>query len=320
MAHKLGLLIQGPLLSIGRGAKKYELAQGEIGEIINYDCTKSIEKNLNNYGDLFEEIIISTWSDEQLSKGLKKLVSQFNNLKFIQLDKSPHTRLEQRQYGNFTWNNNQLLQYDGCYKGLLEFETSDFIIRIRTDQEVDIKELIEDSLKNVDLITVPAIHEAREYFAMEDFYFSGQLGLLKNFCKVASERSYHSAPQISPIFALASLKFFNQIKDKESLIKFWSNSFTHRLLAFQIVTKYLKPARKSIFMNLTWRGQKATKHWATIHDYKFFKEDLPIDKRVTLFTKHQTQLDSFFHSIQVNILHKILRKLSLVIINLFQKV
>ena len=55
MAHKLGLLIQGPLFSIGRGAKNYELAQGEMGEVIHYDCTKSIEKNLKKI--ILEDIL-----------------------------------------------------------------------------------------------------------------------------------------------------------------------------------------------------------------------------------------------------------------------
>ena len=61
---KFGLIIQGPLLSIGRGVSSYKKkAETSENEIIKHQCDETIISNIENYGNLFEKIIISTSLD-----------------------------------------------------------------------------------------------------------------------------------------------------------------------------------------------------------------------------------------------------------------
>ena len=73
----LGLLIQGPLISIGRGSNNYGALGTREDEIINFNSEEAILNNLNKYSSRFIEVIISTWSDEVLTESFKKKIEEF---------------------------------------------------------------------------------------------------------------------------------------------------------------------------------------------------------------------------------------------------
>ena len=55
----ISLIIQGPLISIGVSGK----TMGNDRGVVSYDCIDNINTIISNYGDMFHEIIISTWDD-----------------------------------------------------------------------------------------------------------------------------------------------------------------------------------------------------------------------------------------------------------------
>ena len=56
---KFGLIIQGPLLSIGRGVSSYKKkAETSEDEIIRHQCDETIISNIENYGKLIDFNII----------------------------------------------------------------------------------------------------------------------------------------------------------------------------------------------------------------------------------------------------------------------
>ena len=73
---KFGLIIQGPLLSIGRGVSSYKKkAETNENEIISHQCDETIISNIENYGNLFEKIIISTSLGTTLFENIAKIKS-----------------------------------------------------------------------------------------------------------------------------------------------------------------------------------------------------------------------------------------------------
>ena len=81
---KFSLLIQGPILSIGK--TNINLKVGETNDkFINFESENYIYENIKRYGSLFDKIIISTWSSENIYK-LKELIKTFENVKIVQFD------------------------------------------------------------------------------------------------------------------------------------------------------------------------------------------------------------------------------------------
>ena len=150
---KFGLIIQGPLLSIGRGVSSYKKkAETSENEIIKHQCDETIISNIENYGNVFEKIIISTWKDEKISKKLSEYIKSKNNVEIYQFSKSDVPELPKLKVPS-SWSkemssimnvNNNLNQYTGCKLGLVKLENVDFVIRVRTDQEINI--LLDQSL------------------------------------------------------------------------------------------------------------------------------------------------------------------------------
>lgn len=93
---KRGLVIQGPLVSTGRGG-------GAGVGTTTYDCLANIERIVSEYSDFFDEIVVSTWKTsptECLEKlknlGVKIVLSDDSNLDHVSGDnrlRQHHTTL-----------------------------------------------------------------------------------------------------------------------------------------------------------------------------------------------------------------------------------
>mgnify|MGYP001026030107 CR=1 FL=1 len=304
MSSKLGLLIQGPFLSIGRGAKDYNLIPGEIGEIIKYDASKSVSKNIKKYSAIFDEIVISTWQDEKIPYEFHDFIKNYTNvsLKVFKKDKSK-TSLPSKLIQGFKVNNNQLLQYDGCYRGALHFEDVEHVIRIRTDQEINLEKLISDCKNNPNKIIVPAIYQSRGYYAMDDFYFAGPIEKFLSFAKISSQESFHPAPQINPLLSMLNNS------DKTILEKYWPGSLKFEEELSMLISKNFYPASQKIYFNLVWRGQIASDKWRSDFKYKTYSENYNKKFLFNYFPPNYKNLDDFFFKKDVSFLHKLIRRI-----------
>ena len=120
------LVIQGPLTSPGRSGNGTTVEQ--------FDCLDSITKNLSKFGDLFQEVIISTWKHEQSEN-----LSQIQKLGAT-IVLSEDEGLEDAPDGA-----NRLRQFHTTLQGLRAIRNKKaFALKIRSDQELDLKRFLDD--------------------------------------------------------------------------------------------------------------------------------------------------------------------------------
>jgi hypothetical protein len=169
------LLIQGPILSSGRtGITAFN--QPITGEaIVNYNCEKNILKLLSDFGHLFKNISIITWENEEIKEAL---FEKNKNCTILKLSNNVPV-LKIRNQNLPTDFNNKFKQFYALSKGLKQIEgtdESDYVIKLRTDQYVDLQGLIsehqrairEDEL-NLQKIFVSFIGKIN--YSVSDFYF-----------------------------------------------------------------------------------------------------------------------------------------------------
>ena len=115
-----GLLIQGPILS---QSNNQNLNQNK------FDTNNNIEKIINLYGNLFNEIILATWISEK--KKISKKLFLSKKLKIIFLKDPGHNP------------GNELRHFYSSYKGVQNFKKNiKYLIKIRSDQFINLKKSI----------------------------------------------------------------------------------------------------------------------------------------------------------------------------------
>ena len=119
-----GLVIQGPLVSRGRGGND---------RLTTYDCLPNIERIVSEYSAFFDEIVVSTWSNsspESLHKleslGVRVILSDDSNLDHVSGD-------------------NRLRQHHTALIGLKALSQRIVIAcKVRTDQFFNIRGFLDD--------------------------------------------------------------------------------------------------------------------------------------------------------------------------------
>jgi len=181
MKKKIGLVIQGPLLSIGRTGDKLRQTPEQLiaeGGVIHYDCRDNIKRIINEFGNLFDEIVVSTWDNEV------KTGDGWVGAKLISAP-DPGGIKQANSYKD----NNKFRQFLSTLNGLRELEKSgvDIAVKIRTDIYLDLNKLVEDyvanieSKKNPKAIYATVVHPAT--FLLHDLYFVSSLTAMSEFCE-----------------------------------------------------------------------------------------------------------------------------------------
>jgi len=181
MKKKIGLVIQGPLLSIGRAGNKLHESPEKLlreGGLVHYDCRPNIERLITDFGSLFDEIVVSTW-DNELKPG-----DGWQGVKLISVP-DPGGIKQPNSYKD----NNKHRQFISTLNGLNELEKNgiDYAVKMRTDMYLDLKKLTEsffagiESNKKPNIIYATVIH--RPTFLLHDIYFAAHLRALKEFCE-----------------------------------------------------------------------------------------------------------------------------------------
>lgn len=173
--YSLGLVIQGPLVSRGVSGS---------GEISTFDCVQNIEEIAKQFGNLFSEIVVSTWEDED-----KEQISQVRDLGI-----KVATFQDPRKHG-FTgfWSDNRDRQYVSSINGINSLSDQiSFVCKIRTDQYFDLHLFIEEffqihtAYKDYETLGLPSfIHglmiEATRPYSMCDYAYMAEIGVLRSF-------------------------------------------------------------------------------------------------------------------------------------------
>ena len=264
MKQKLALIIQGPLESIGRTGKTmsnpfFTLGKGDI---INFNCEKNIIKIINEFGNLFDVIILSCWKNDKISKDL----IEFKKLKICQnesFEEYYSERYNKDLSPNFS-GHNKYRQIFSTLKGVEKAASlnCDYVFKIRTDCYLNLKICIETIKKNYKFfnkrIAVPYKIEDGEPF-LEDIYFSGNTQIIKS-CLNSILNNYEIKKSVHHHIFYSWLFELNKYFHKKSI-------FFNRFPLYSSLTKYDKlldkicwnffftPLSKDVWSSLSMRGE-----------------------------------------------------------------
>jgi hypothetical protein len=181
MKPKIGLVIQGALMSIGRAGNNLHASPEQLkrdGGIIHYDSRDNINRTIKEFGHLFDEIVISVF-DDQLKPG-----DHFPGAKIVSApDPGGIT-----QIGHYK-DNNKYRQFISTLNGLLELEKSgvEYAVKARTDSWVDLDKLLKSFFSGIEkspnekAVYATVVHPRT--FMLHDLYFASTLKAMKDFCE-----------------------------------------------------------------------------------------------------------------------------------------
>lgn len=261
MKKRIGLIIQGPLVSIGKTGEQYYLTLDELnaqGGAVKYDCRENINRLIREFGHLFDEIVISTLANDARPD------ESFEGAKLIFApDPGGLKNVNAKNYKE----NNKFKQYASILNGLLELEKSgmDYAVKVRVDTHLDLKKLVDSFLsgvesgKNPQAVYVPLTHE-RTYL-IHDLYFASTLEALKKFCEAIL--AYDHFEFISSAHMEAVLKHAYGEYRHDIGVPDWAyfpispldgiSSATRKIFHYMLKNVYLS-LDPDIFRFIEWRG------------------------------------------------------------------
>ena len=146
MKLKIGLIIQGPINSPGiRGPflrDKSRDIKNEKEFITDYDCTENIINLANDAEEYFDEIVLSTWQNSSL----EILEKNQSITKLVVSDESKFTS-EAINNTMFLQNYKKMFYTIKVACDYLKLKDLDFIVKVRTDLEVDLKLLYDECIQ-----------------------------------------------------------------------------------------------------------------------------------------------------------------------------
>lgn len=201
---KIGLVIQGPLLSIGRAGNNLHASPDQLrkeGGVLQYDCRENIAKLIKDFGFLFDKAVVSTWDNE---------VKEGDGWEGATLVSAPDPG-GIKQEGHYK-DNNKHRQFVSTLNGLLELEKEgiEYAVKVRTDQYMDIEGLLasffaemEKRGDNSRAIGATVVYPPT--FLLHDLYFASTLKAMKEFCEAVI--AYNKFEFISSVHREMVLKY-----------------------------------------------------------------------------------------------------------------
>lgn len=266
----MNLIIQGPILSIGRGGKSAWLSKEQIQkeDIIQFNCENSIIEILIEYSRIFEKIIIVTWYSEIISESFTQKITEFPNVTLYRIQETNLTQTKKFQYredlkNSAVANNNKLKQFYLVYKALeKEVDLQSFWLKIRTDQSLNLF-LVSKGLIKEGKVYVPKLFPR----GFHDFYFGGTLKTLRNYSYNYVFKHKELAENLHVDFSL-NLAYNNHIlyrlllmmvqrlrtSKSESLNLF--SKVIELFIRHRIDKKYFVELPSEIRKTIVWRGEK----------------------------------------------------------------
>jgi hypothetical protein len=241
--NKIGLIIQGPIVSFGQGPNIVKTG---------FDSTCILIHNLNVFCPLFKWVVISTWQDEEFEKP-----NTFNNLTLIKslpIENDPDNRKK------------QFITTNAAVSYLLLNHDISHVVKIRTDQQYDekfpqiIKDLLSNNTKNK-LIFSEFIEN--ELFYVGDFIFAGEIKKVDFFLKSFLSFNKNLHPSIGVDYVLKYIKkkypnlynkHFNKLIPTLLQIRLFPNLNLHQFWFWLLENEFLFIPRNAA-ENIMWRGK-----------------------------------------------------------------
>ncbi len=274
--RKYSLIIQGPIISNGiTGASylEYDLNKKKIPKTVEYNCIPNINRILSEFSYLFEHVILSTWESESIE------INQIQTSNNFHILKSKDTT---QSYINQAHPNGQiglLKQFSSIQKGaefLNGLADESYIIKIRTDQFVNLKLLIEEHRSQSEFYRENKI--SISYFAknsLADFYFVATPSKILDFCssilQIPQYKEINLAYTSVHLAIPCAYYFYNEKIDEKLVYKYiflkrlmptfqkYNLTFANCKSAYELVEfidQHFISFSKNIIFDTEWRGEK----------------------------------------------------------------
>lgn len=247
---KIGVVIQGPILSIG--------VTGENSELVKFDSSDTVVVQYTAAQSLDCEVVVVTWNGEDTSKLIG--IPETDILKLEDFKHSFRNNFKNQYFSG----KNKFRQFYSTLNGVkvLGDRGCNFIVKVRTDQFLDLQSLISyiETFPNImdqTSIFVPFLQPLLPNY-VEDFYFCGTKKSMSVFCEnfISSKELYQNVHR--DIFYkwiklrndnLKSLRFLPQLYPR-------TRSLTKKQL-FLILYSWRNDFRvlpEAVYRSIVWRG------------------------------------------------------------------
>ena len=265
----MNLIVQGPILSVGRGGKSAWLTNEQIEkeDIISFNCEENILKIIDVYSPSFDLIVISTWNNEFLTQYFIDKIKEYKNVILslntdIDIPKVKEFNYKSKLQSEAIVKNNKLKQFYLIYKALeFDSDNSKDWVKVRTDQFVDLKFVLDLKIeKNKVYVpkTYPRGFHDFYFIAKRDFMYKISYNYVFNHKELESNLHKDFPLNLAynkSIFFRMLLKCRELIKNKKNkYFKYFSilTSFYIRHKIDQLFVELPTEMRKEII----WRGEK----------------------------------------------------------------
>ena len=261
---KLTLLIQGPIYSGGLSGKTWGKGKTRAPRenFVSFDSSETILRNIEIGQDIFDFVIVSTWEGED-TRSLEGSALRFTLLK--EPDPGPLESFVRSPIKGVkhTHENNAIRQFQGIQNGIKFAKSigSTHIVKIRTDQEIDLQLLKAETLRNFmaqeDYIFVPFI-DLDVPWSIPDFYlaFSVEHGI--KLTKLMSIHSrFHRSVHVDFFLKAMLVKYPDLMLSNMKEAFFHSAPTEHFEKVIRSNTlEIFRSGTRELFQSITWRGEK----------------------------------------------------------------
>jgi hypothetical protein len=261
---KIGVVIQGPLLSRGRTGQTANIGFFQVmqSDVVDYDCTPNIVELFSQYSHEFDDIVCVTWDTEDTSE----LEAKIGKQAIMSIaDTTPILPAK----GTIITGNNKYRQFLSTLKGLerLAKNGCTYALKIRTDQYLDLSKMKEHLLKilveknNTNRILVPAgTMQAPD--EVEDFYFGARTDRLIDACKVFLDKPELFSNSVHADFFYKCAWLFDKGSSWPPNDSFTPSGKYSKSQYFVIQSAWsttFATFPRKIYETLVWRGEKFPK-------------------------------------------------------------
>jgi hypothetical protein len=249
---KIGVVIQGPILSIG--------VTGENSDIVEYDSSQTVVEQYKASQSLDCEVVVVTWDREDTSK-----LIGIRETDILKLEDYKHSFRNNFKNQSFS-GKNKFRQFHSTLKGVEELgdRGCNFILKIRTDQLLDLNSLILfiKTFPNIlaeTAIFVPFLNPLMANY-IDDFYFCGTQKSMIIFSEnFLSSKELHQNVHRDIFYKWAKLR-----KNNRNLLLYFPQiyprigSLTKKqlFLILSIWKNDFKVLPQAVYGSIVWRGYK----------------------------------------------------------------
>ena len=267
--NEVGLLIQGPLISVGRSGLTGDIGFSDVDEshIIEYSCIENIQEIFETFSSHFKEIVCVIWQNEDQEK--INLLQKKIGIENVLIIKDQTRRINSK--GEIIPGNNKYKQFFSSMKGV-EFlidRGCRYAIKSRSDQKFDYPTLANEFLSketNKKKLMIAGISKFIPDH-LHDFYFCGD--------SVTLHRLFHDYLVNTEIFDHVQFDIFYSFARSYGMIPKLPYDLFKTPLMHDFIVKFLNDnclvASKKVFSELMWRGERITTSQV---NENFFQEDL----------------------------------------------